>query len=128
MTFSPTTLDVVVDRNVTVIGLGSRYKSVDEKVLEEGLRLSMLSVVDRAAPPLVVVDLSQTSFFGSSFIELLFRMWNRVLSKPNGAFAICGVTPYCDEVLKVAHLDTLWRLYGTRNEAVDALAGEQPAT
>lgn len=118
--------DVVVDRKVTVIGLGPAYKSIDEKVLESGLRMLLLSAVDRADPPLIVLDLSQTTFFGSSFIELLFRLWNRVQSKPSGGFAICGVTPYCQEVLTVAHLDTLWRLYPTRNEAVEALLNGTP--
>lgn len=121
MADSATSLDVVVDRKVTLIGLGSVYKSVDEKVLEGGLRMMLLAAIDRADPPLIVLDLSQTTFFGSSFIELLFRIWNRVKAKPSGDFAICGVTSYCQEVLNVAHLDTLWQIYGTRNEAVEAL-------
>lgn len=121
MAVSPTSVDVVVDRKVTVIGLGSAYKSIDEKVLEAGLRAMLLEALDRAEPPLIVLDLSQTTFFGSSFIEVLFRIWNRVKSRPGGDFVICGVTSYCQEVLNVAHLDTLWRIYPTREEAVDAL-------
>jgi hypothetical protein len=49
-------------------------------------------------------------------------MRNRLQSKPQGGFAICGVTPYCQEVLKIAHLDTLWRLFPTRADAVGALS------
>lgn len=122
MTVSAASPEVVVDRKVTVIGLGPTYRSVDEKVLEAGLRSLLLAAVDGADPPLVVIDLSQTTFFGSSFIELLFRLWNRVQARPAGAFAICGVTQYCEEVLRVSHLDTLWHLYPTRDEAVAALS------
>lgn len=122
MTVTTSAPEVMVDRKVTVIGLGPPFKSVDEQVLDAGLRMRLLTAVDRADPPLVVLDLSETTFFGSSFIELLFRMWNRIQTKPSGAFAICGVTAYCREVLTVAHLDTLWRLYATRDQAVEALA------
>lgn len=121
MTFSATAPEVVVDRQVTVIGLGPAYKSIDEKSLEGGLRSLLLEAVDRANPPRIVVDLSHTKFFGSSFIELLFQLWNCIQSKPSGAFVLCGVTEYCEEVLKVSHLHTLWRQYPTRNAAVEAL-------
>jgi hypothetical protein len=48
-------------------------------------------------------------------------MWNRLQTKPAGNFAICGLTPYCLEVLKITHLDTLWRIFPQRGEAVRAL-------
>jgi anti-anti-sigma regulatory factor len=106
---------------VTVIGLGPGYHSVDEHILDGGLRAALLEKAEEADPPLVVLDLSHTTFFGSSFIEILFRLWNRLQAKPGGGFAICGLTSYCLEVLKVTHLDTLWRLYPTRDEAIRAL-------
>ena len=116
------TPEVVVDRQVTVIGLGPGYGSVDEKVLDAGLRAALLDTAESANPPLVVLDLSHTNFFGSSFIEILFRIWNRLQAKPGGTFAICGVTSYCLEVLKVTHLDSLWKLYPTRDEAVRSIS------
>lgn len=116
------TPEVVVDRQVTVIGLGPGYGSVDEKVLDAGLRAALLDTAESANPPLVVLDLSHTNFFGSSFIEILFRIWNRLQAKPGGTFAICGVTSYCLEVLKVTHLDSLWKLYPTRDEAIRSIS------
>jgi anti-anti-sigma regulatory factor len=114
--------EVVIDRDVTVIGLGPGYSSLDERVLGGGLRDVLLETADDAEPPLVVLDLSNTKFFGSSFIEILFRLWNRLQTKPGGRFAISGVTAYCREVLKVAHLDTLWQVYATRDDAVQDLS------
>ena len=117
-----TTPEVVVDGSVTVIALGPAYKVVDEHVLDTGLGESLIELADDADPPLVVLDLSNTQFFGSSFIEVLFRLWTRLQARGGGRFAICGLTPHCLDVLKITHLDTLWRLTATREEAVRAIA------
>lgn len=118
------TPEVIVDRGVTVVALGAGFESIDEQALDKGLRDALLAIADEADPPLVVLDLSHTTFFGSSFIEILFRMWNRLHAQQNGRFAICGLTSYCQEVLKIAHLDTLWPLYADRAAALKALAGD----
>jgi anti-anti-sigma factor len=114
--------EVVVEGQVTVIGLGPGYQVVDEHVLDSGLRETLVEIAEEAASPLVVLDMSHTRFFGSSFIEVLFRVWTRLQSRPGGAFAICGLTPHCLDVLKITHLDTLWHLFPNREEAVEALA------
>jgi len=114
--------EVVVEGPVTVVVLGPGYQLVDEHVLDNGLRETLVDIADEAASPLVVLDLSHTRFFGSSFIEVLFRVWTRLQSRPGGAFAICGLTPHCLDVLRIAHLDTLWHLFPNRDEAVLALA------
>ena len=129
MSVPATTPEVVVDGSVTVIALGPAYKVVDEHVLDTGLGESLIELADDAEPPLVVLDLSNTQFFGSSFIEVLFRLWTRLQARGGGRFAICGLTPHCLDVLKITHLDTLWRLTATREEAVRAIAAngaEQP--
>jgi anti-sigma B factor antagonist len=119
--------EVVVDGNVTVIALGPAYKVVDEHLLDTGLGDSLIELADDAKMPLVVLDLSNTQFFGSSFIEILFRLWTRLQARGGGRFAICGLTPHCLDVLKITHLDTLWRLTATRAEAIRALAGNDAA-
>jgi anti-sigma B factor antagonist len=116
------TPDVTIDRGVTVIGLGPGYETLDESVLDAGLRQALNEAVDVADPPRVVLDLTHTTFFGSSFIEILFGIWHRLQGRPAGNFAICGLTAYCQEVLKITHLDTLWRLYATREEAIRSMA------
>lgn len=106
---------------VTVIALGEEYESVDEGVLTD-LRDIILKAVDQADPPLVVLDLSHTTFFGSSFIELIFRSWNRVQAKEGGKFVISGLTRYCREVISITHLDQLWSIYDNVDDAVKALS------
>lgn len=113
--------EVVVDDGVTVIVLGPAFQVVDEHVLDGGLGGAMMEIAEDANPPLVVLDLSHTRFFGSSFIEILFRLWTQLQARPGGNFAICGLTPHCLDVLKITHLDTLWRLFPDRGEAVRSL-------
>ena len=71
-----------------------------------------------SVPPQIVVDLQNVDFFGSSFIETLFRMWNRVKAVEGGRFALCGLQKYCREVLGVTNLDRLWTVYDDVETAV----------
>lgn len=108
--------------NVTCILLGEGFENLDEQILES-IRGLMLETAAEADPPRVVVDLPYTKFFGSSFIEVLFRVWNRINGLPGGRFSISGLTPYCQEVLEVTHLDKLWELHDNLDDAVAALKG-----
>ncbi|HEX6984194.1 MAG TPA: STAS domain-containing protein [Planctomycetaceae bacterium] len=107
--------------DVTVIHLGREYENLDESLLDE-LRSAILDAADTAAPPKVVLDLSHTKFFGSAFIEIMFRAWKRVEGR-GGTFALSGLTPYCAEIVEVTHLDRLWNVYPDREAAVAALKG-----
>jgi anti-anti-sigma factor len=109
--------------SVTVVLLGSDFENLDEAVLDAASSV-ILDVSQSADPPRVVIDLSHTRFFGSAFIEILFRAWNRLNAEKGGRFCISGLTPYCREVLEVTHLDRLWTLFETADDAVAALNGD----
>ncbi|MCH8830403.1 MAG: STAS domain-containing protein [Planctomycetes bacterium] len=113
------TPDVSQQDGVTVIALGPEYENLDEHLLDE-LQRSILAVVDEAKPPRIVLDLSHTQFFGSAFIEVLFRAWNRINSREGGRFSVSGLTPYCAEVVSITHLDQLWQIHKSKEEAVAA--------
>ncbi|HUT11461.1 MAG TPA: STAS domain-containing protein [Thermoguttaceae bacterium] len=104
--------------DVTIIELGPSYESLDDETLEEigGLLLTKATVAD---PPRVVLDLSKTTYLGSTFIELLVRAWKR-LRERGGTLALCGLQPYCQEVLRISRLDTLFEILPTRDQAVVA--------
>lgn len=106
---------------VTCIRLGPEFENLDEHLLDS-IRSEMLDAAQKADPPRVLVDLQYTSFFGSSFIEVLFRIWNRVNGIPGGKFGISGLTDYCREVLEVTHLDQLWTLYPAFDEGVQDMS------
>lgn len=109
--------------DVTCLRLGPEFENLDETLLDM-IREKMLEAAGAAEPPYVLIDLQYTKFFGSSFIEVLFRIWNRVNGLPDGKFGISGLSEYCHEVLEVTHLDKLWKLYPTFDEAVKGISGD----
>jgi anti-anti-sigma factor len=111
---------VTIDAGVTVVTLGPEYESLEETELET-LKGALLQVAEGADPPLVVLDLSQLRFFGSALIEALFRVWNHLKVRPGGRLSLCGLTSYCREVVEITHLDQLWSIFETRDEAVRSL-------
>lgn len=114
------TPSITLERGVTVIALGSEYENLNEPEIET-LKGALLDAALQADPPVVLLDLSNLKIFGSSFIEALFRMWNHVNSRPGGRMSLCGLTSYCKEVVEITHLDQLWSIYETREEALHNL-------
>lgn len=110
--------------DVTCVILGPDFANLDEQLLDS-IRDEVLGAAEAADPPRVLIDLSHTRFFGSSFIEVLFRIWNRVNGLPGGKFGLVGLTDYCQEVLAVTHLDKLWTIYPTLDEGVEAVSSGQ---
>ncbi len=110
-------------QEVTIVAFGSEYENLDEVALDEGVGDFILDCARDADPPLLLVDLSNIKFFGSSFIETLFRAYNR-MNERDGKFAICGLMPYCAEVIKVTHLDRMWSIFPDRGAAIKSLLGD----
>ena len=109
-------MQVARQKDVTVIRLGSSYESLNADALDEVGSL-LLTEATTAEPPRMVLDLSETRFIGSTFIELLVRAWKR-LTERGGGLALCGLQPFCVEVLHVTRLDMLWPTYPSREEAI----------
>jgi len=112
-------LQVTQQNGVTVLCTGPSYTGLEHQALQEFGEM-LLSEVTQATPPRFVIDMSATDFIGSSFIELMVRAWKRIKNR-NGTMALCAVHPFCQEVLRVAHLDTVWPIYASRDEAVKAI-------
>ena len=108
---------------VTVVSLGPDCKRIDETNLSE-LSERLLELVQKASPALIVLDLSSTEFFGSSFLEVLFRIWKTLRKDARARFAISGPQSYCREVLTITRLDSLWEIYDSSTAAAAALNDE----
>jgi len=83
-----------------------------------------LSVVDS---PRLIIDLTETDFFGSLFIGIILKLSVSV-GRQNGQFALCGLSDQLDELMKKLMLlernaDAAGDLkhYSTRAEAVSGL-------
>jgi anti-sigma B factor antagonist len=75
----------------------------------------------RMPAPMVVFDLSKVNYFASVFLSMLLRCHKHVRSK-GGELVLSGPSPTARELLRVTALDTLWAIYDTRVQAIDALA------
>src|SRR4051794_2744150 len=100
---------VTREQGVTVIAPGPEYEHLPDLHIDE-LKALFLEIGTQAEPPLVVLDLSQLRFFGSAFIEVMFRVWHQVNGR-GGKFALAGLTAYCREVVEITHLDRLWGVF-----------------
>ncbi len=114
-------LKVIKHGEITVVVFGPAQRRLDEMGLED-IRRQLVEIADTAVPPWLILDLAATEFFGSSFIDVLFRVWKRVKAQPNGKFAIGGLHEYCREVLEITQVDRIFPLYASRDEAAEAMS------
>ncbi|HVU89932.1 MAG TPA: STAS domain-containing protein [Pirellulales bacterium] len=105
--------------DVTVIHLDAAYEALDQAKFEAAQQL-LLGHAQTAEPPLVVLDLSQTAYMGSAFIEVMFRAWKRVADR-DGKLVLCGVQPLCKEVLHTTRLDSMVQSFANVDDAVQGL-------
>jgi anti-anti-sigma factor len=102
----------------TVVALGPDFKNITEDIVPSASNILLTAAANEK--PNLVLDFSHVEFFGSSFIEVLFRVWKR-LQQRGGSFAFANVSTYCQEVLKTTHLDSLWPICATVEEAAKRL-------
>ena len=111
--------EVVEHDGVTAVVFGPELKNITED------RLALISeamvVAAEADPPRVALDLKNVEFFSSSFIEVIFRLWNRLNAQEDGRLVLCGLTEYCREVLEVTNLDDLWKIFPDLDSGVAAI-------
>lgn len=107
------------DGDITIVTFPAHLKHLDEQVIADVSR-GLVAAAENSPAGRMILDLSTVEFFGSSFIEALFRAWNRLNNGRKGRLVLCGVQDYCREVLEVTHLDRLWPIVPTRQAAIDA--------
>jgi anti-anti-sigma factor len=80
----------------------------------------LLKQLEETALRNVVVDFAQISYFGTTMLEVLHRIWNCV-RQAGGRMALCNVSAMQREVLHVAAFDTLWPICSSRHEAIETV-------
>lgn len=75
--------------------------------LQQDLGILMLHL-ERAGVQNSVIDFSNVSCFGTSMLASLLRLWKQVRDR-GGFMALANLSPEKRSVLKVTHLDKLWR-------------------
>lgn len=77
----------------------------------------------------VVLDLERAGYFGSLMLWAMNSLWQRARAR-GGAMAICNVSPLGREVLEISHLNRLWPICHSREEALASVTAraENPAS
>lgn len=114
---------IEVEDGVTILSFAAKDVNVTEAIIRDVSKAFLQ--VGETDPAAVIVDLSNVSFFSSSFIEVMFRLWKKVRTHEHGQFALVGLNAYCREILDVTNLTKLWNDYATRVEAVTAIKSPQ---
>ncbi|MFN0198908.1 MAG: STAS domain-containing protein [Planctomycetaceae bacterium] len=104
------TLVVIPSGNVESM----RWELIDQAA---GIIMSPLKEVE---VPMAIFDLSDVNYFGSVFLALLLRCHKFVKSR-GGELVLCGASKMATELLRITALDTLWAIYDTRDQALDAI-------
>jgi anti-sigma B factor antagonist len=74
-----------------------------------------------AGSPLLVLDLSAVEFVDSTGLSAILSAFRR-LPAAGGGLALAGCRKPVVELIKLTRLDRILRLFGTADEAVEALA------
>ena len=72
--------------------------------------------------PNLLIDLNQGTYLGTSMLGAIVKLWKRVALQ-GGRLALCNVSEPVLRVLRVTKLQTIWPIYGSRTDALTALAG-----
>ncbi len=106
--------------NCVVIIPAQDVEKMRWELIEQAAEIVM-TPLKKTQTPMVVFDLSEVKFFGSVFLSLLLRCHKYVKTR-GGELVICGPSSLARELLTVTSLDTLWAIYDTRQEALEALS------
>jgi len=114
----------VVEQNEQTLILSptSNLSELELTSLDEAIRDVMLQL-DSLGFRNVILDFSNTDYYGSTALGFFIKLWKRVRSI-EGNMVFCNVSAHEREVLKLTRLDNLWTICSTRNEALQHLQSE----
>jgi anti-anti-sigma factor len=106
---------------VAVVIPSAKVEEMHETLIAQAAKMVVNSL--KEDPPAgIVVDLSQVNYVGSVFVSFLLRC--HMLAKKQGSeIVLAGASEPARELLHLLDLETLWAIYPTRKEAVEALSG-----
>ena len=107
---------------IAIITPSPDVEKMPDNLMEQAAQM-VLAPLRAEQPTGLIFDLSQVDYVGSVFLSFLLRCHKRV--KEHGCeVVVSGASPRARELLHMTALDTLWALYGSREEALEALGGD----
>jgi anti-sigma B factor antagonist len=112
--------DFVVERvgDTIVIMPGPRMSALENANLIES-RSELVDAIRKTTTSAVIVDFSQVAYFSSLLLDTLCVVW-KTLRERSGTMALCHVSTVAQEILAKSKLNSLWPIYSSRQDAIDA--------
>lgn len=107
---------ITTNFGVTVVTLSAESDNIyDASLVPFEDVLELAEIVD---PPKLLVDLWSTNYMDSSFIGVLFRVYQKVTRHTTGRFGLCNLSDSCRAELTCAGMDRIFDLFATRADAI----------
>lgn len=107
---------------IAIVTPSAKVEEMHETMIDQAARLVIQSL--REDPPAgIVVDLSHVNYFGSVFVSFLLRC-HSLARRNNTEIVLAGASEPARELLHLLDLETLWAIYDSRQEAVQALSSD----
>ena len=74
-------------------------------------------MLQRAAPPFLLIDLEAVEFLSSSVLGKLIRLYKRA-RQAGGRVRLCSIRPSIREVFEITQLDKVFEIYPDADEAL----------
>ena len=113
--------DIFKQDDVTLVVFGQQYGDLDPTLIDQ-LRSRVFDAIQKADPALVVLDLSQTNYIGSNFLGVLLQGWKILKQREEARMAVCGLSPFVEQLFAVSRFDRIWQIHPTRDDAVAAMS------
>jgi anti-anti-sigma factor len=88
----------------------------------EGDISEVFDLLDDGKATNVVVDCHRIDHCCSTAIGFFVKIWQRV-RRVEGKMAFCNMTPHMRSIILVSHLDKLWAMCDTRDDAMSQVQG-----
>ena len=111
-------VNVTAEGDVTMVHLTDR-KILDEiNIAQIGQQLN--AIVARSDTPKMVIDFSNVAHMTSSALGMLITLHKRIREK-KGELRLCNIQPAIYEVFVITRLNEIFRILGSRAEALESL-------
>lgn len=113
---------VELNEQILILSPTSNLSELEFTELEEATQ-QVLQELDRLDSRKLIFDFAGTDYYGSTALGFFIKLWKRLQSL-HGQMVFCNVSAHERDVLKLTHLDNLWTICSTRDEAFQHLQSE----
>src|SRR5436309_10956531 len=105
--------------DIAIVTPSPEVEKMPENLMDQAAQMVLAPLRDDP-PAGLIFDLSRVDYVGSVFLSFLLRCHKRV-KEQGSEVVVAGASPRARELLHLTALDTLWALYNSRAEALEAL-------